>query len=81
MNRTTVRQGASEHLLTAVELAERLCVPETWIREQTRAGAIPHLKLGRYRRYEWDAVSAWLEEQREGRWRKHRPSAPPRPVA
>jgi excisionase family DNA binding protein len=63
----------SERLLTAAELAERLNVPESWVREQTRTGTIPHLALGRYRRYEWEAVVAWLETQRAGHWRKHRP--------
>jgi excisionase family DNA binding protein len=70
----------SDRLLDAAEVAELLGVPTSWVREQTRAGAIPHVRLGRYRRYEWEAVEAWLEDQREGRWRKHRPTAPPRTV-
>lgn len=65
----------SERLLTALEVAERLSVPESWVREQTRAGSIPCVRLGRYRRYEWEAVVAWLEGQRAGQWRKHRPLA------
>jgi excisionase family DNA binding protein len=73
--------AVNDRLLTASELAERLSVPEGWVREQTRANAIPHLRLGRYRRYEWPAVATWLEGQRSGRWRKHRPSVPPRSVA
>jgi len=64
----------SERLLTAAEVAERLNVPESWVRGETRAGRIPHLPLGRYRRYDWLAVVEWLEEQRAGQWRKHRPS-------
>jgi excisionase family DNA binding protein len=63
----------TEKLLTAAEIAERLNVPESWVRAETRAGRIPHLPLGRYRRYDWAAVAAWLEEQRAGQWRKHRP--------
>jgi excisionase family DNA binding protein len=64
----------SDRLLTAREVAERLSVPESWVRQETRAGRMPCLELGRYRRYEWPAVVAWLEEQRAGQWRKHRPS-------
>jgi excisionase family DNA binding protein len=71
----------SDRLLTAREVAERLSVPETWVREQTRANAIPCLRLGRYVRFEWEAVAVWLEGQRAGQWRKHRPSVPPRSVA
>lgn len=64
---------SGERLLTAAEVAERLSVPETWVRQETRAGRMPHVQLGRYRRYDWQAVVAWLAEQRAGPWRKHRP--------
>jgi excisionase family DNA binding protein len=63
----------SERLLTAAEVGERLSVPESWVRAETRAGRLPCLELGRYRRYDWQAVVEWLEEQRAGQWRKHRP--------
>ena len=71
----------SDRLLTASEVAERLSVPESWVRAETRAGRMPHLELGRYRRYDWPAVVDWLETQRAGQWRKHRPNVPPRGVA
>jgi excisionase family DNA binding protein len=64
----------TERLLTAAEVAERLSVPESWVRAETRAGRMPHFPLGRYRRYDWSAVAAWLETQRADQWRKHRPS-------
>jgi excisionase family DNA binding protein len=56
----------SERLLLAKEVAERLAVPESWVREATRDGRLPHLALGRYRRYRWAEIEAWLEEQRSG---------------
>ncbi|HEX9415835.1 MAG TPA: helix-turn-helix domain-containing protein [Gaiellaceae bacterium] len=56
----------SERLLTAAEVAELLAVPTSWVREATRAGRLPHVCLGRYRRYERSAIDAWLEEQRGG---------------
>ena len=57
----------TERLLTAAEVGELLSVPESWVRRDTRAGRLPHLELGRYRRYERAAV------QRAGQWRKHEP--------
>jgi excisionase family DNA binding protein len=56
----------SERLLTAREVAELLAVPESWVREATRADRLPYLKLGRYRRYSREAIEAWLSEQRGG---------------
>jgi excisionase family DNA binding protein len=63
----------SDRLLEAQEIAELLAVPVSWVRAETRAGRIPHLELGRYKRYDRNAVLAWLETQRAGQWRKHRP--------
>jgi excisionase family DNA binding protein len=56
----------SERLLTAADVAELLAVPESWVREATRAGRLPHLALGRYRRYSREAIEAWLEQQQAG---------------
>lgn len=41
----------SDRLLTAAEIAERLSVPVSWVRESTRSGAMPCVELGRYKRY------------------------------
>ena len=49
------------HLLTANEVATLLAVPVSWVQESTRSGAIPCVKLGRYRRYRETDVHAWLE--------------------
>jgi excisionase family DNA binding protein len=58
----------SERLLDAQEVATRLGVPETWVRESARSGAIPHVRLGRYVRFDLDDVERWLEEcKRPGR--------------
>jgi excisionase family DNA binding protein len=51
----------SERLLTAEQIAERLAVPISWVRSSTRSGAIPHVQLGRYQRYRWSDVEAWLK--------------------
>jgi excisionase family DNA binding protein len=63
----------TDKLLNATEIAELLSVPTTWIRQETRAGRLPHIVLGRYRRYDREAVLAWLEGQHAGQWRKHKP--------
>jgi excisionase family DNA binding protein len=54
--------NAAEKLLDAGEVAERLNVPVSWVRESTRSGAMPHIRLGRYVRFEAQAVDAWLEQ-------------------
>jgi excisionase family DNA binding protein len=67
----------SDRLLTAEELAERLGVPAKWPLTQARAGHIPHLKLGRYVRFDVDDVERWLETVKAGggpAFRRHRPS-------
>jgi excisionase family DNA binding protein len=56
----------SERLLTADEVAELLALPESWVREATRENRIPHLTLGRYRRYSRAAIEAWLASQQAG---------------
>jgi excisionase family DNA binding protein len=54
-------------LLTPAELAARLRVNESWIREKTRerarvrdADPLPVVRLGKYVRFSWAAVEAWL---------------------
>jgi excisionase family DNA binding protein len=73
--------SVSDRLLTAAEIAERLNVPESWVRQEARADRMPHIRLGRYVRFDWPAVVVWLEEQRAGQWRKHKPSVDPERVA
>jgi excisionase family DNA binding protein len=56
---------ADQRLLTAAEVAELLSVPESWVREHTRSGRLPHVKLGHYRRYRREAILAWVEAQEQ----------------
>jgi excisionase family DNA binding protein len=53
-------------LRTAEEIAELLAVPVTWVREHTRAGTIPHVRLGRYIRYDEGQVFGWVAACRNG---------------
>lgn len=60
-------------IIDSGQLAKRWGVPESWIRSKVRAHTptaeqIPHLRLGRYVRFEWGspALEAWLAQHREG---------------
>ncbi len=60
-------------LLTHEEIAERLKVPASWVYEKTRkrcVNPIPSIPMGRYIRFDWDAVVKWLEEQAQERSRE-----------
>jgi hypothetical protein len=57
-------------LLTPAELAVRLAVAESWVREKTRERArlrdkdpLPVVRLGKYTRFSWPAIEAWLARQ------------------
>jgi excisionase family DNA binding protein len=56
-------------IITPDELAERLKTSRSWVAEMTRArqrNPIPHYKIGRYLRFNWQDVCAWLESTKEG---------------
>lgn len=50
----------SPRLLTADEVAEMLRVDKSWVYAATRSGRIPHIRLGRYVRFNEDAVIEWM---------------------
>jgi excisionase family DNA binding protein len=53
----------AEDILTPEELAAKLKVPDSWVYEKTRGrcrNPIPCLRLGRYVRFDWTSVAAWL---------------------
>jgi excisionase family DNA binding protein len=66
----TEQRPAVAVLLTPRELAARLNVQESWIREKTRERArvrdldpLPFIRLGKYCRFRWSDVEAWLSRQ------------------
>jgi excisionase family DNA binding protein len=70
-----------DRLLTADELAERLGMKTEWAWAQARAGRIPHVRLGRYRRFRESAVEEWLREiETGGTGRPSRPQSRPIPL-
>ncbi len=56
----------SSSLLTAKEVADLLGVPTSWVYQQSRAGRIPTVRLGRYRRYRREAIEEWVGRIEEG---------------
>jgi len=52
------------NLMTVAEAAQVLNVPISWVYDRTRKRGkerIPHIKLGKYLRFEIAAVRAWLD--------------------
>lgn len=53
-----------EKLLGVKELTERTGLKPSWIYAQAEAKKIPYLKLGKYLRFRWSEIEAWLESHR-----------------
>ena len=56
-------------VIDSTELAKRWDIPVSWVREQTRSRAsdpLPHVRLGRYVRFEWGSPSLilWWNKRR-----------------
>jgi excisionase family DNA binding protein len=56
----------SAPLLTAEQVAERLGVTKEWVWAQVRLDQIPHVRLGRYRRFREEAIEDWLKRMEQG---------------
>jgi excisionase family DNA binding protein len=56
----------SAPLLTADEAAVLLGVPKSWVMEQARHDRIPHVRLGRYVRFDEDALLEWVSRRQRG---------------
>ncbi len=53
-------------LLDATEVAELLGVPTSWVYAEARAGRLPHVRIGRYRRFRARTVDAWIDDHERG---------------
>lgn len=54
------------NILTLAEVAERLKVTERWCYEKTRSRCstpLPCIRVGRFLRFDWIDISAWLRQQ------------------
>jgi excisionase family DNA binding protein len=58
--------AADRSLLFAEDVAAMVGMTRKWVYNETRAGRIPHVALGRYYRYRPQSIDAWLRgiEQR-----------------
>lgn len=56
--------------LTIDEAAALIRVPKSWLYERTRTNAVPHIKLGKYLRFDQQEFLAWARQfKRDGRGR------------
>lgn len=53
-------------LIDAAAAAAQLGVPKSWVLAEARADRIPHVRLGRYVRFEPAELSAWAATCRHG---------------
>jgi hypothetical protein len=65
-------------LLTPAQLAAKLSVPVSWIREKTRerarkrdADPLPCVRLGKYVRFDWSQVQEWVRRQSDDAHKGH----------
>jgi excisionase family DNA binding protein len=56
-------------LTDAEGAAKQLSVPPTWVLAEARADRIPHVRLGRYVRFDPDELAAWWQTRARGPWR------------
>lgn len=65
----TPRNGEVSPLLDAKGAAALLNVPATWVLAEARADRIPHVRLGRYVRFDAGELQTWWLSRRRGPWR------------
>jgi excisionase family DNA binding protein len=53
-------------LIDAKAAGELLGVPHTWVLEQARHDRIPHVRLGRYVRFDSEQLLAWSRNRARG---------------
>ena len=56
-------------LLDSKSAAALLNVPATWVLAEARADRIPHVRLGRYVRFDAAELQSWWQSRRRGPWR------------
>lgn len=57
-----VGSGAPDSLMDAHEVAALLGMGVDWVYRETRAGRVPHIRLGRYCRYRRGSIERWITE-------------------
>lgn len=69
----SITQGPEAHigvapLLDARGAAALLSVPASWVLAEARADRIPHVRLGRYVRFDAAELQIWWQTRRRGPW-------------
>jgi hypothetical protein len=64
----TAPASAYFEIVDSKELGKRLCLPESWVRDQVRSRAsdpIPCLRFGKYVRFQWGSptLTDWLKRR------------------
>lgn len=67
--REAAKHTTIEPLLDAKGAAALLNVPATWVLAEARADRIPHVRLGRYVRFDAAELHVWWQSRRRGPWR------------
>jgi excisionase family DNA binding protein len=67
--------------LTIHDAAELLRVKVSWLYERTRTNSIPHVKLGKYLRFDREELIAWVAEFKRDGGRTERAKRPARVVS
>lgn len=62
-------RAPAPRLLDADGAAGLLNVPRSWVLAEARANRIPHVRLGRYVRFDAGELTAWWQGRRHGPWR------------
>ena len=60
-------ERVQEKLLNAIELAQHLHLPESWVRTEERLGRIPSVRLGKYVRFRLSDVERTLAQSQRRR--------------
>jgi excisionase family DNA binding protein len=59
-------RGVTVPLLDAKQAGALLNVPASWMLAEARANRVPHVRLGRYVRFEADALERWWRARLQG---------------
>lgn len=66
MSTEEVTTALDEPLLDASAAAALLNVRPSWVRDATRAGRLPCIRVGRHVRYTWPMLERFVAQQRSG---------------
>ena len=65
-NHRVTKDVVTPRLLDAKAVAELLGVPHTWLLAQARKDGVPHLRLGKYVRFDPADLENWIKSQKRG---------------